>query len=69
MFVKAYNQDCFYNTDFIRYVTIEKHSGLNHSYLVVALILIGTSLQTQVIGKFDNHDDALRYVETLVKSS
>lgn len=65
MFVKAYNQDCFYNTDFIRYVTIEKHSGFNHPYLVIAFILIGTCLQSVVIGEFDHHDEALEYIQTL----
>ena len=69
MFIKVYNKDCFYNIDSIQCIKIQTQHGTSHSYLVVALILIGTSLQTQVIGKFDNHDDALRYVETLVKSS
>ena len=69
MFIKVYGRDCFCNMDSIKYITIKKHPGNGYPYLVMAFVSIGTSVQDEVIGKFDNHDDALRYVETLVKSS
>ena len=69
MFVKVYGRDWFCNMDSIKYITIKKHPGNGYPY-VAAFVSIGTSVQDEVIlGEFDNHDDALRYVETLVKSS
>lgn len=65
MFVKEYNQDYFYNLDFIEYIEIENHPGLDPQYLAVAFILIGTCLQRRVIGAFDHYEEALEYVQTL----